>query len=105
MQPDSDLQQRALQWLHQQPPGGDLRGTATIESSFPLGPSLSKDKIHIIVATPERMWYTVLHPILLLLMSVLESIEDLGDPHDVYQRKLKKGVHSTEISYLSYSCA
>jgi hypothetical protein len=38
-------------------------------------------------------------------MSVPESLEDLGDPHDVYQRKLKKGVHSTEISYLSYSCA
>jgi hypothetical protein len=38
-------------------------------------------------------------------MSVLESLEDLGDPHDVYQRKLKKGLHITEISYLSYSCA
>ncbi len=104
LQPDSDLQQRALQWLHQQPPGSDLPVTATIESSFPSGP-IPKNRIHIIVATPERMLYTVLYPILLILMSVLQSLEDLGDPHDVYQRKLKKGLHITEISYLSYSCA
>jgi hypothetical protein len=37
-------------------------------------------------------------------MTVLELLEHLGDPQDVYKKKLKKGMHSTEIFYLSYSC-
>src|SRR5260221_10510124 len=65
-QPKADLQQRALQWLHEQPPDSHLDDIATIESSFPSGPSLSKDKIHIIVATSEGMSYTLLYPILLI---------------------------------------
>ena len=97
MRPVKNRKQRAL--------NSHLDQATTVESSFPSGPSLSKDKTHIIVATPERMLYTLLYPISLILMSVLELLEDLDDPHDVSQRKVKEGVHRTEISYLSYACA
>ena len=33
-------------------------------------------------------------------MSVLELVEGLGDPDDAYQRKVKKGAHGVNISYV-----
>ena len=33
-------------------------------------------------------------------MSVLESVEGLGDPDDAYKRKVKKGAHRVDISYM-----
>ena len=35
-----------------------------------------------------------------LLVSVLELLEGLGNTQDAYQRKLKKGVHNTKISWV-----
>ena len=33
-------------------------------------------------------------------MSVLELVEGLGDPDDAYKRKVKKGAHRVDISYV-----
>jgi len=44
------------------------------------------------VTTGGCMWY--------YLVSVLELLEGLGDARDDYKRKLKKGVHSTKITYI-----
>jgi hypothetical protein len=41
------------------------------------------------------------NPLLLIfILSVLELVEGLGDPDDAYKRKVKKGAHCVDISYV-----
>lgn len=89
MDPAEDLKSRALQWLHQQ--DGQLLLTKKLASIFPSGPRLSDERLDIIVADTEGMLYSVLQSYLTDFVSVLELIEGLGDPDDVYRRKVKKG--------------
>jgi hypothetical protein len=98
LDPTEDLKSRALQWLHQQPADGHLPLTKKLTSIFPTGPRLSDDRLDIIVADTEGMLYSVLQPYLTDFVSVLELVEGLGDPDDVYKRKVKKGAHCADIS-------
>jgi hypothetical protein len=98
MEPTTCLQSRALQWLHKQPENAYLQGTDALASAFPNGPCLTHDKIDIIVADAEGMLYSVFPSYLTDFLSVLELIDGLGDPDDVYKRKVKKGVHCDDIS-------
>ena len=67
-------------------------------SIFPNGPGVSDDQLDIIVADTEGMLYSVLQPRLTDFVSVLELVEGLGDPDDVYKRKVKKGAYCADIS-------
>ena len=98
MQPEEDLKSRALQWLHQQPADGHLRAMGSLTSIFPNGPCPTHDKLDIIVANAEGMFYSVLQSDLTDFFSVLESSEGLGDLDHVYKRRVKKGAHCHDIS-------
>ena len=98
MNPTEDLKLRALQWLHQQSAGGHISVTNKLASVFPNSPRLSDDQLDIIVADTEGMLYSVLQLRLTDFVSVLELIEGLGDPDDVYKRKVKKGAYCADIS-------
>ncbi|KAF8623060.1 hypothetical protein AX15_006528 [Amanita polypyramis BW_CC] len=76
LDPGEGLQSRALQWLHQQPADGHLSLMKSLKSIFPTGPCLSHERLDIIVADTE----------------VLELVEGLGDPDDVYKRGVKKAL-------------
>ena len=97
MDPTEDLQSRALQWLHQQP-AGHLPVTKKLGSLFPNGPHPSDDQLDIIIVNADGMFYSALQSYITDFMSVLELIEGLGDPDDVYKRKVKKGSHCADIS-------
>jgi hypothetical protein len=96
LDPTEDLQPRALRWLHQQ--DGHLPVTKKLTSLFPNGPGLSDDQLDIIVADVGGMFYSVLQSYITDFVSVLELVEGLGDPDDVYKRKVKKGAHCADIS-------
>lgn len=100
MDPGEDLKWRALQWLHQQPADGHLPLTKKLASIFPSGPRLSDDQLDIIVADTEGTLYSVLQPYLADFVLVLELVEGLGDPDDAYKRKVKKGAHCADISWV-----
>ena len=97
MSPREDLKSRTLQWLHGQPENAYLQETNDLASIFPDGPCLTHDKLDIIVADPEGMLYSVFQSCLTDLLSVLGLIDGLGDPDDVYKRKVKKGAHCADI--------
>lgn len=67
-------------------------------SIFPKAPRVSDDQLDIVVADTEGMLYSVLQSYLTDFVSVLELVEGLGDPDDVYKRKVKKGAHCADIS-------
>ena len=98
MQPREDLKSRALQWLHQQPADGHLQAMESLTSIFPNGPCPTHNKLDIIVADAEGMFYSVLQSDLTDFFLVLESSEGLGDPDHVYKRRVKKGAHRHDIS-------
>jgi len=91
MEPTKGLQSRALQWLHEQLENAYVQETNVLPSVFPDGPCLTHDKLDIIVADAEGMLYSVFQSYLTDFLSVLELIDGLGDPYDVYKRKVKKG--------------
>ena len=91
MSPDATLQSRALQWLHEQLIDNQIKETQLLSSVFPNGPHGSD--LDIIVADTEGMIYSIFQLYLTDFVSVLEMTEGLGDPYDVYNRKLKKGAH------------
>jgi hypothetical protein len=96
LDPTEDLHLRALQWLHQH--NVHLPVTKKLASLFPDGPRPSDDQLDIIVADAEGMFYSVLHSYITDFVPVLELVEGLGDPDDVYKRKVKKGAHCADIS-------
>ena len=98
MDPTEDLKLRALHWLHQQPADGHLPVTKKLASIFPNGPRLSDDQLDIIVADTEGMLYSVFQSYLTDFLSVLELVDGLGDPDDVYKRKVKKGADCADIT-------
>jgi hypothetical protein len=98
MEPAKGLQSLALQWLHKQPENAYLQEMNLLASAFPDGPCLTHDKLDIIVADAEGMLYSVFPSYLTDFFSVLELIDGLGDPDDVYKRKVKKGAHYDDIS-------
>jgi hypothetical protein len=51
----------------------------------------------IIVADAQGKFYSILQSYFTDLVSVLEMVEDLRDPYDVYRRKTKKGAHCAGI--------
>jgi hypothetical protein len=69
-----------------------------LTSIFLNGPCVSDDQLDIIVADTEGMLYTIPQPYLTDFVSVLELVKGLGDPYDVYKRKVKKGAHCTDVS-------
>ena len=77
---------------------GHLPVTKKLTSIFPNGPRPSDDQLDIIVADTEGMLYSVLQSYLTDFVSVLELVEGLGDPDDVYKRKVKKGAHCADVS-------
>ena len=91
LSPRKTLQSRALQWLHQQPLDNQIEESETLLSVFPNGPHGSD--LDIIIADTEGMIYSIFQLYLTDFVSVLEMTEGLGDPYDVYNRKLKKGAH------------
>ena len=93
-----DLKLRALHWLHEQPGNAYLQETNVLASVFPDGPCLTHDKLDIIVADAEGMLYSVFQSYLTDFWSVLELVDGLGDPDDVYKRKVKKGADCADIS-------
>jgi hypothetical protein len=97
LSPREDLKLRALQWLHERPENAYLQETNNLASVFPDGPCLTHDKSDIIVADPEGMFYSVFQSCLTDILSVLELIDGLGDPDDVYKRKIKKGTYCADI--------
>ena len=92
MQPKETLQLRALQWLYEQPANYQLGDSENLSSVFPNGPDLSYRKLDFMVADAEGVVHFVLQLYFTEFASVLELIEGLGDPDDVYKRKVKKGV-------------
>jgi hypothetical protein len=98
LEPTEGLQLRALQWLHEQPENAYLAETIPLASVFPDGPCLTYDKLDIIVADVEGMLYSVFQSYLTDFLSVLELVDGLGDPDDLYKRKVKKGAHCADIS-------
>ena len=91
LSPRKTLQSRALQWLHQQSVDNQIDKLETLSSVFPNGPHGSD--LDIIIADTEGMIYSIFQSYLTDFLSVLEMTEGLGDPYDVYNRKLKKGAH------------
>jgi hypothetical protein len=69
-----------------------------LASLFPNGPRLSDDQLDILVADAEGIFYSVLQSYIIDFVSVLELVEGLGEPDDVYKRKVKKGAHCADIS-------
>ena len=98
LQPREDLQLRALQWLHQQPADGHLQAMENLASIFPNGPCLTHNKLDIIVANVECMFYSVFQSYFTDFFPVLELSEGLGDPDHIYKRKVKEGAHCDDIS-------
>ncbi|KAF8727267.1 hypothetical protein AX14_007435 [Amanita brunnescens Koide BX004] len=76
LDPKENLQLRALQWLHQQPADGHLSVMMQLTDIFPTGPPLPRKQLDIIIADTK----------------VLELVEGLGDPDDVYKRKVKRAL-------------
>lgn len=94
LNPEENLQSRALQWLHEQPTNTQLNETKLLDLVFPNGPHPRKNsQLDIIVADLEGMLYSILRFYPPDCPSVLEMIEGLGDPYDMCNRKLKKGAH------------
>jgi hypothetical protein len=79
--------------LHEQPENAYLQEIDVLASVFPDGPCLTHNKLDIIVADVEGMLYSVFQSYLTNFLSVLELIDGLGNPDDVYKRKGKKGAH------------
>ena len=69
----------------------------SLHPSF-LGPHLSDDKLDIIIAYGEGMFYSVLQSYITDFMSVLELVKGLGNPDYIYKRKVKKGACCADIS-------
>ena len=87
-------------WLHAQPANSHLPETKKLASLFPNGPRLSDDQLDIIVSNAEGMFCSVFQAFIADFVLVLELVEGLGDPDDVYKRKLKKGAHRVDIFYV-----
>jgi len=98
LDPKENLQLRALQWIHQQPADGHLNAMMQLTDIFPTGPSLPRKQLDIIIADTQGMSYPVLYPYLTDFVSVLELVEGLGNPDNVYKRKVKKGAHCADMS-------
>ena len=71
-----------------------------LASLFPNGPRLSDDQLDIIVSNAEGMFCSVFQAFIADFVLFLELVEGLGDPDDVYKRKVKKGTHCVDISYV-----
>ena len=65
LNPETDRQSRALQWLHTQPADSHLLD-ARLESLFPNGTRLSGDLIDIIISNEEGMFCSVFLSLLLI---------------------------------------
>ena len=100
MDPEEDLPSRALLWLHNQPANSHLPETKKLASLFPNGPRLSDDQLDIIICDSEGMVYSVFQAFIADLVLVLELVEGLNDPDHVYKRKVKKGAHCVDVSYV-----
>ena len=59
-----------------------------LASIFPNGPCLTHNKLDIIVANVECMFYSVFQSYFTDFFPVLELSEGLGDPDHVYKRKV-----------------
>ncbi|PPR07054.1 hypothetical protein CVT26_005255 [Gymnopilus dilepis] len=76
--PDETLQSRALQWLHEPPPDSQLEDDDGLYAIFEHGPHAVRDsKLDILIVDTE----------------VLEMVDGLGDPYDVYNRKVNKALN------------
>jgi len=69
-------------------------------SLFPNGPCLSDDQLDIIISDLDGMLYSVFQAFIVDFVSVLELVEGLGEPDHVYKRKVKKGAHCVDVSYV-----
>ncbi|KDR71453.1 hypothetical protein GALMADRAFT_253758 [Galerina marginata CBS 339.88] len=86
--PRETLQSRSLQWLHEQPEGSQMNDMKKLSFVFPHGPHKCDHlnlKLDIIVADAE----------------VLEMVDGLGDPYDVYKRWVKKALNECLNNRLS----
>ena len=61
-----------------------------------------QNHLDIIVADADGMLYSVFPSHLTDFLSVLELIDGLGDPDDIYKGKVKKGVHCDISSVLVF---
>jgi len=100
LDPEEGLPSRALLWLHNQPVNSHLPETKKLASLFPNGPHLSGDQLDIIISNSEGMLYSVFQAFIADFVSVLELVEGLGDPDHIYKRKVKRGSHCADVSYV-----